>query len=309
MNLCFVGYGSIAEDHAQAFRHLGSVRFHTVVGRRMEATAEFARQFGFEHHTLNLNEALSNPEIDAVVITSPSDLHAIQTEKALLAGKHVLAEIPLATTYKDALRAADLSKKVGRTLMVAHTQRFFPALQEARRRISSGSLSVHHFVCRWFFFRRENLNWKGKHRSWADNLLWHHACHVVDASLWLLNAEVKKVHGRLGPPHKELKIPMDLNITIETEKRQLITIAMSYNSHMPLHDYFLIGEEETLRFENGMLISKEGITFQAENPWPILEQNREFLAAVREGREPSVSGRDVLPTMSVLQRVEDEGKK
>lgn len=309
MNLCFVGYGSIAEDHAQAFRQLGDVRFHTVVGRRMEATAEFARQFGFEHYSLDLNEALSNSEIDAVVITSPSDLHAVQTEKALLSGKHVLTEIPLATSYKDAVRAAQLAKKVRRTLMVAHTQRFFPALQEARRRVLSGRLNVHHVVCRWFFFRQENVNWKGKRRSWTDNLLWHHACHVVDAALWLLDADVKKAHGRLGPPHRELKIPMDLNIMIETEKHQLITIAMSYNSHIPLHDYFLIGEEETLKFENGLLLSKDGVAFGPENPWPILEQNREFVAAVREGREPSVSGHAVLPTMAVLQRVEDEGKR
>jgi 2-hydroxy-4-carboxymuconate semialdehyde hemiacetal dehydrogenase len=305
MNLCFIGYGSIAKAHARAFRQLGGTRFHTVVGRRLEATEEFAREFGFERVTLDWDEALANSGIDAVVITSPSDLHAAQTEAALRAGKHVLAEIPLATNYADAERVTQLAKGVRRTLMVAHTQRFYPALQEARWRIASSALRVHHVVCRWFFFRRENVNWEGKQRSWTDNLLWHHACHVVDSALWLLGAEVKSVHGTLGPPHPVLQTPLDLNVSITTQQNQLISIAMSYNSHLTPHEYVLVGEEDTLMFENGRLYSRDGVVFEPENPQPITEQNREFLAAVREGRAPSVSGDAVLPAMRVLQLVED----
>src|SRR5687767_779310 len=96
MNLCFVGYGSIAQEHARGFRELPGVRFSSVVGRDPETTAAFAREWGFAGWTLNLDEALEG-DVDGVVITSPSDLHPAQAEASLRAGKHVLVEIPLAT--------------------------------------------------------------------------------------------------------------------------------------------------------------------------------------------------------------------
>src|SRR5439155_1795908 len=153
------------------------------VGRRPEATEAFAREWGFEHRTLSLEEALGRPGLDAVVICSPSEQHAGQAEKALAAGKHALVEIPLAMSLADAERVTALAERSGLRLMVAHTERFFPALHELRRQIEAGELHPHHLDCRWFFLRRSNVNWEGRRRSWTDNLLWHHACHVVDPAL------------------------------------------------------------------------------------------------------------------------------
>src|SRR5262249_58443568 len=166
MRFCFVGYGRIAPGDARALQELGDVSFDVVIGPRPEPTAAFAAEFGFAHHTGSLEEALARPGVDAVLIASPSDVHAAQAEAALRAGKHVLVEIPLAMSYADAERVTQLAEQIGRTLMVAHTQRFMPALQEARARIAAGTLTVRHVVCRWFFFRRENVNWEGRRRSW-----------------------------------------------------------------------------------------------------------------------------------------------
>lgn len=306
MNLCFVGYGSIAVEHVKAFRQLEDVGFDTVVGRVPESTEAFAREHGFAHTTLELNEALARPEIDAVVICSPSDVHAAQTEAALRAGKHVLVEIPLGMNLADCQRVAAVAREVDRTLMVAHTQRFFPALQELRRRIEAGELQPHHLVCRWFFLRRANVNWKGRQRSWTDNLLWHHACHVVDAALWLLGGEGEDVRAQFGPPSPELDIPLDLDVAFRASNGALVSVSMSYNSHWPVHDYICVGEEETLCFTGGELQGPDGTVFRPEEPQPIREQNREFVAAVREGREPSVSADAVLPAMRVLQAAQDQ---
>lgn len=309
LTLSFVGYGSIAAAHARALRELGGVRLDTVVGRRPEAIEAFAREWGFERWTLSLDEALARPGVDAVVICSPSDQHAEQAERALAAGKHVLVEIPIAVSLADAERVVAFAERTGRRLMVAHTQRFFPALIELRRQIAAGELHPHHLDCRWFFLRRENVNWEGRRRSWTDNLLWHHACHVVDAALWLLgqtgpeaNRPVRAL-GQAGPPHAELGIPLDLDLLLRVGDLP-VNIAMSYNSPWPMHDYLVIGEEATVRFENGRLIGKEGELFVPEGAHPIREQDREFLAAVREGREPSVSGPSLLPAMRALQAVQ-----
>lgn len=310
LNLAFVGYGSIAAAHARALRELGGVHFDSVVGRRPEATEAFARDWGFDHWTLSLEEALARPGLDAVVICSPSEQHAGQAEQALAAGKHALVEIPLAMSRADAERVSALAERAGLCLMVAHTQRFFPALLELRRHIAAGELHPHHLVCKWFFLRRSNVNWEGRQRSWTDNLLWHHACHVVDAALWLLGqaepgaAAPLRTLGQAGPPHAELGIPLDLDVLLRVGDVP-VNIAMSYNSPWPLHDYLVIGEEATVRFESGRLYFQEGEPFAPADAHPIREQDREFLAAVREAREASVSGRSVLPAMRALQAVHD----
>jgi 2-hydroxy-4-carboxymuconate semialdehyde hemiacetal dehydrogenase len=310
LTLSFIGCGSIAASHVRALRELGGVRFDSAVGRRPEATEAFAREWGFAHWSLSLEEALARPGVDAVVIASPSDHHAVQAEQALAAGKHVLVEIPLAMNLADAERVTALAERSGLHMMVAHTQRFFPALIELRRQISSEELHPHHLVFRWFFLRRSNVNWEGRRRSWTDDLLWHHSCHVVDAALWLLGETEPGARaavlatGQAGPTHVELEIPLDLDLLLLAGDVP-VNIAMSYNSPWPLHEYLVIGEETTLQFEDGRLMGREGPLFAPEGAYPIREQDREFLAAVRESRELSVSGRSVLPAMRALQAVAD----
>jgi 2-hydroxy-4-carboxymuconate semialdehyde hemiacetal dehydrogenase len=306
MRLCFVGYGSIAEEHAKAFRELPDVELGWVVGRDPAATEAFARQWGFSHWTLDLDEALGS-DTEGVVITSPSDLHASQAIRSLQAGKHVLAEIPVATSLADAEAVAAAARASGRCVQVAHTQRYEAPLVELRRRIEAGDLHPHHVVCRWFFLRRNNVNWKGRRRTWTDNLLWHHACHVVDAALWLLDgSEGVDVRAQFGPDHPELGIPLDLDLQFRSAGR-LVTIAMSYNSPWPRHDYFVIGEEAGLEFREGKLWSNDGPVFEPDGPnRAIPEQNREWISAIREQRAAAVSVDAVLPAMRVLQAAQDQ---
>lgn len=302
MRLCFVGYGSIADAHAAAFRELGC-EFSCVVGRVPESTAEFAGRWGFRRWTLDLDEGLSE-DVEGVVITSPSNLHAEQAIRALQAGKHVLAEIPLSTSLGDAARVADAARASGKRVQVAHTQRYYPALIELRRRIREGEFQVHHAECRWYFQRRENVNWKGRRRSWTDNLLWHHGCHVVDAALWLLDERPASVYAQFGPVHPELQIPLDLDLQFMLGAVP-VSISMSYNSPWPRHEYFLIGEETSIEYRDRCLWGPSGLLWKPEGAdTSILEQNREWLAAIREGREPAVDPEAVLPAMWVLDRAE-----
>jgi 2-hydroxy-4-carboxymuconate semialdehyde hemiacetal dehydrogenase len=308
MNICLVGYGSIARAHMQALAH-EPVTFHTVMGRLAEPTAAFAAEFGFHRHTTNLDEALADPEIDAVLITSPTDLHANQTEKALRAGKHALVEIPLATSLAEADALAKLAREQQRCLMVCHTQRYYPSLVEAQRWIADGRLHVYHVSTRYGFLRRENVNWMGRRRSWTDNLLWHHGCHAVDTSLWLLGANHVTVKSQVARPTHHLNIPMDLDILMRTPQDQLIAVSMSYNTKIPYNEYLLIGEETTLLATNERLVSPDGVLVersQAEpGPSSIQLQDREFLDAIREGREPAISPAAVRPAMTVLQAVQE----
>ncbi len=304
MKLGLVGYGSIAEEHLVALEPLDA-DVAWLVGRNPEDTAAFAAQHGIPRWSLDLDEALSW-DTEGVIITSPSDIHAVQAEACLRAGKHALVEIPLATRLTDAERVAALADETGLRVQVAHTQRYQPALMELRRRIAEGELTPHHLVCRWFFLRRENVNWKGRLRSWTDNLLWHHACHVVDAALWLLGGEAEGVRAQFGPAHPKLGIPLDLDLQFRVDGT-LVTIAMSYNSGSPRHDYCLIGEEQTLEFRDGALWDGAAQLFGDPVGWnPIREQNREWLDAIQDQREPAVNCHAVMPAMRVLQAAQDQ---
>lgn len=319
MNIGLLGYGSIAVSHVKAIGAIratpgwGELRLHGVMGRLAEATAAFAREHGAAVATTDLDELLADDALDAVIVCSPSDAHAAQTERALRAGKHVLCEIPLALSLADSDRLTALADARGLRLMVCHTQRYYAPLVEARRLIAAGELHPHAIVGRYMFGRRENVNWQGRQRSWTDNLLWHHGCHAIDAALWLLGAaesgETVETTAQLALPGGTLGIPMDLTVTMRTARDQLATVAMSYHVSFPVHDYLIIGEERSIVFDNGTLRDDKGVLVPAGAKEgidaPIPQQDLEFFTAIREGREPAISGRSVRPAMAALQAAQD----
>lgn len=314
MNVAILGYGSIAENHARAMADLREAApsdgpvLVGVMGPTAEPTAAFARAHGASVATTDLDEILVDPRVDAVVICSPSPVHADQTERALRAGKHVLCEIPLALSLADADRLIRLADEVDRRLMVCHTRRFDPATAEARRRVESGELRVHAVVGRYLFDRRENVNWKGRRRSWTDNLLWHHGCHLVDAALWIAGAAepdaVVETVAQVARPGTDLGIPMDIGLVVRTRRDQILTLSLSYHARIAVADALVIGEETTLRLTDGRLWDGDRLVTDASPAdglgSAIARQNAEFFAAVREGREPTVSARSVRPALAVL---------
>lgn len=312
MNLLLVGYGSIAMAHTRSFAQEG-ITLDTVVGRDPAKAATFAQEFGYARSVATLDEALARDEIDLVAICSPSAAHAAQAEAALRAGKHVLVEIPLAMSYRECAALAALARQTGRVLMVAHTQRYYQPLIEARRRVTSGELTLHHVICRYGFLRRKNEDWQGRPRTWTDNLLWHHGCHVVDFALWLLGIDqpgLVEATGRLAWPDQKMGISMDLALTLRTPRDQLVSIAMSYNTHLPVQDYLMIGREDTLQYVDRKLVGRQGILNdpidqRTEGQNANLLQDREFLAAIREGRPAAISAEAVLPAMRALQDIQD----
>lgn len=315
MNIGIIGSGSIAAEHVKAIRVLQStgaasdVTLWAVVGRRIEEAEAFAAEHGLRYGAIELDRLLDDPEIDAVIVTSPTDLHAAHTERALRAGKHVLCEIPLATSLAETEALIALADDMDRRLMVCQTQRFYRPLIEAKRMIVEGEIHPHAIVSRYLFNRRDNVNWKGRDRSWTDNLLWHHTCHALDATLWLLGAEEVDASAQIASPDPVTGIPMEVAIVLRTPGNQLATVVTSYHALLPQHDYLVIGEETSIQFIDRELRSPEGVLVPAAGGDPLDDamprQNAEFFAAIRDGREPAISARSVRPAMVVLQSVQD----
>jgi 2-hydroxy-4-carboxymuconate semialdehyde hemiacetal dehydrogenase len=307
-----VGYGQIARSHTRILAGEGH-HLDWLIGRVPERTAAFAAEHGYARHATDLAAALDDPKVEAVVLCTPSEQHAEQTERALLAGKHVLVEIPLAMTFAEGQRLADLARRTGLTVMVAHTHRYQGAMRYAKERIDTGQLTLYNVITRYMFLRRENVGASGYVRSWTDNLLWHHGQHATDTTLWLLGVDRPgrvEATAMLALPDASLGIPLDLSLLMRTERDALGTVAMSYNAHVSLYDYVLIGREDTLVIERGTVRNDKGLLYDPEADTPEgrnsgLLQDREFVAAVREGRPAAISADDVLPALEVLQRAQD----
>jgi len=309
MKLVMVGNGAFAKKHLDGLKRIPGAEVVSIVGRTSESTAAVARQYGIPHSTTRLEEALARPGVEAAILTSPTQVHADQGVQVMQAGKHVQIEIPVADSLADAERLVATQKKTGKVAMGGHTRRFNPSHQWIHNRIRAGELKLQHLVVQTFFFRRSNMNAEGKPRSWTDHLLWHHACHTVDLFQYQTGETASEVHALQGPMHPELGIAMDMSIGMKTPSGAVCTLALSFNNNGPLGTFFryicdngtyiaryddlLDGNEKPIDVSK-VAVSKDGIELQ----------DREFIAAIREGREPNASVVQVLPAMRTLDRLE-----
>ena len=317
LTVAILGYGAIAREHALSLRRIGQgssgfeITLSGVMGRLPEPTHAFAAEFGAALATTDLDELLADPRIAAVIVCSPTDMHAEQSERALRAGKHVLCEIPLATSLFETDRLIDLAGRSGLRLMVCHTQRYAAPLIEARRLIAGGELRPRAVVSRYLLDKRENVSWTGRRRSWTDNLLWHHGCHAVDAALWLIGADATDLTARVAPPDPRLGIPMDLSILLRTTRDQMVTVVMSYRALPPVQDYLVIADETTLVYANDELRDHRQVLVAAADHGSydtaaLDRQNTDFFTSIVTGSESISSARSVRPAMAALQAAQDE---
>ena len=306
MKLCLAGTGAMGEIHVKALSKIDGVQVVSVAGRTESGAKEFAGTWNIPFSSTELEACIDQPGVDAVILTTPSDQHHDQTVLALRKGKHVQVEIPMALNLADAQHMQEEAQKAGKTLMVTHTRRFANPHREIRRRILNGTFHLHHMVVETYFFRRTNLNMHGQPRSWVDNLLWHHGCHSVDLAHWVLNEPNWEVWGQKGPDHKDLQIPMDITVAMKSKKGPLFTMAMSFNNKGPFGGFYrYIGEEETYKVYRDSMTDSEGhdVAFD-DNTAAFDRQDIEFVAAIREGREPESSAQSVVPTMALLDKID-----
>jgi len=306
MKICLVGEGAQGLTHIEALREMEDVEIISLAGGLKDDTEAFAKQWEIPHWTLDYEEAISRPGVEAVVLTSPNHIHAEQTVTALEAGKHVLLELPMGLNLADSQRVVAAEKASGKVAMVCHTQRYNPPFRKVKAMIDAGDLHLHHIVQQTFFFRRINENRFGRPRTWVDDLLWHQACHMVDMVYWLLGDPNMDAWGRMGPIHPTLNIPMDITISLQSASGAMVTAAQSFNNHGPILGYYrFIGEEETYISDKG------GLTDHKGNPVPVDDgpsgvdlQDAEFFAAIREGRPALTSCSECLPVMETIDRIQ-----
>lgn len=310
MKVCVAGAaGAFGIKHLDAIACIPGVEVVSVVGHGEESIKTLAEQRKIAHWATDLAVSLARPEVEAVILSTPTQLHAAQAIQCLKAGKHVMVEIPMADNLADAEELVRVQKETGLVAMAGHTRRFNPSHQWIHNKIKAGELKVQQMDVQTYFFRRTNTNALGKPRSWTDHLLWHHACHTVDLFGYQTGEDIVQVQGMQGPKHPELGIAMDMSIGMKTTSGALCTLSLSFNNNGPLGTFFryicdngtyiaryddlVDGNEKPIDL-SGVAVSKNGIELQ----------DREFFAAIQEGREPNASVAQCLPAMRNLDRIE-----
>lgn len=310
MKIALAGAGAFGEKHLDGLKLIDGVEVISLVGRRLEPTQAVADKYGVPHACTDLAEALEQPGLDAVILCTPTQMHAAQAIQCMDAGKHVQVEIPLADSLADAEAVLAKSVETGLTCMVGHTRRFNPSHQYIHDRIVAGDFNIQQMDVQTYFFRRRNMNAKGEARSWTDHLLWHHAAHTVDLFAYQAGPIVK-ANAIEGPIHPELGIAMDMSIQLKAESGAICTLSLSFNNDGPLGTFFrYIGDSATYiaRYDDLFTGKEEPIDVSqvAVSMNGIELQDREFIDAIRKGREPNSSVAQVLPCYRVLDALEQQ---
>ena len=313
INVALAGAGAFGTKHLDALAAIADVKVISLMSRDLEKTREVAVKYGIPHVTTDLADSLRIKEVDAVILCTPTPLHASQALACLAAGKHVQVEIPLCDSLKDGQAVAAAARETGKVAMCGHTRRFNPSHQWVRRLILDGEFNIQQMNVQTYFFRRTNMNALGQPRSWTDHLLWHHAAHTVDLFAYQARSPIVKANAIQGPIHPKLGIAMDMSIQLAARNGAICTLSLSFNNDGPLGTFFrYIGDTGTYIARYDDLVNgraeteKIDVSAVAVSMNGIELQDREFFAAIREGREPNASVAQVLPCYEVLDRLEKQ---
>ena len=310
MKIVVVGPGAFGIKHLDGLKNIDSAEVVGLVGRDAAKTQAVANEYAIPNVYTSLEDALES-DADAVILCTPTQMHAAQAIACMKAGKHVQVEIPLADSWEDAQEVLKVQEQTGKVCMVGHTRRFNPSHQYVHNKITAGELNIQQMDVQTYFFRRKNINAKGEPRSWTDHLLWHHAAHTVDLFAYQAGSKVVKANAIQGPIHPELGIAMDMSIQLLAENGAVCTLSLSFNNDGPLGTFFrYICDNGTYiaRYddlvdgrENAIDVSEVGVSMNG-----IELQDREFVAAINEGREPNSSVAQVFDCYRVLYELEQQ---
>jgi 2-hydroxy-4-carboxymuconate semialdehyde hemiacetal dehydrogenase len=313
INVALAGAGAFGIKHLDAIAAIDGVKVISLMSRDLAKTKEVAVKYGIPHVTTDLADSLRIKEVDAVILCTPTPLHASQALACLTTGKHVQVEIPLCDSLADGQAVVAAARESGKVAMCGHTRRFNPSHQWVRQRIVNGEFNIQQMNVQTYFFRRTNMNALGQPRSWTDHLLWHHAAHTVDLFAYQARSPIVKANAIQGPIHPVLGIAMDMSIQLAAENGAICTLSLSFNNDGPLGTFFrYIGDTGTYIARYDDLVNgkqedeKIDVTKVAVSMNGIELQDREFFAAIREGREPNASVAQVLPCYEVLDRLEKQ---
>jgi 2-hydroxy-4-carboxymuconate semialdehyde hemiacetal dehydrogenase len=310
MKICVAGaYGAFGLKHLDALKNIDDVEVTSIMGPTETKIKALAAERRINHFSTSLENCIARNDVDAVILSTPTQLHANQAIACMDAGKHVLIEIPMADSLEDSMRVVKKHRETGLTCMAGQVRRFNPSHQWIKNKINLGELKLQQMDAQTYFFRRTNTNAKGQPRSWTDHLLWHHACHTVDLFQYQTGGKATQAFGLQGPIHSELGIAMDMTIGLKATDGAICTLSLSFNNDGPFGTFFryicdkgtYIARYDDLFDGNNNQIDLTNVAVSSNGIELI---DREFISAIKEGRTPNACVTDVISAMETLDKIE-----
>ena len=310
MKICVAGaYGAFGLKHLDALKNIEDVEVTSIMGPTETKIKALAAERRINHFSTSLENCIARDDVDAVILSTPTQLHANQAIACMDAGKHVLIEIPMADSLEDSMRVVKKHRETGLTCMAGQVRRFNPSHQWIKNKINLGELKLQQMDAQTYFFRRTNTNAKGQPRSWTDHLLWHHACHTVDLFQYQTSGKATQAFGLQGPIHSELGIAMDMTIGLKATDGAICTLSLSFNNDGPFGTFFryicdkgtYIARYDDLFDGNNNQIDLTNVAVSSNGIELI---DREFISAIKEGRTPNACVTDVISAMETLDKIE-----
>lgn len=310
MKICVAGaYGAFGLKHLDALKNIEDVEVTSIMGPTETKIKALAAERRINHFSTSLENCIARDDVDAVILSTPTQLHANQAIACMDAGKHVLIEIPMADSLEDSMRVVKKHRETGLTCMAGQVRRFNPSHQWIKNKINLGELKLQQMDAQTYFFRRTNTNAKGQPRSWTDHLLWHHACHTVDLFQYQTGGKATQAFGLQGPIHSELGIAMDMTIGLKATDGAICTLSLSFNNDGPFGTFFryicdkgtYIARYDDLFDGNNNQIDLTNVAVSSNGIELI---DREFISAIKEGRTPNACVTDVISAMETLDKIE-----
>ena len=309
LGIAIIGCGGIARSHAQAIQQVQGARLVATVDIVPQRAEVLAAEYDAPQAYTAYQDALSDPAVGAVIICLPHHLHADVAMAAAEAGKHILCEKPMATTLAEVDGMIEAADAAGVRLMVGQVLRFREANILARRLLREGRIGQpHHLIRRRYHHIRSypNAPWSKDPEKAGGWVLYGFGSHEVDMILWLLDGQAERVYAEGAKVNPHWQDYDEVAIQMRLDNGVMATLNLSINCHTAAWDTIIVGDE------GSMLVTGEEVVVNGEaTPAPMnpsggfVPQLAEFVSAVRQGREPEASGRDVRRTMAALEAAKD----
>jgi predicted dehydrogenase len=279
------GAGFVGRVHIEGLRRLGQVEVAAIGVGPEDDGPKIARELCVERVSADYRALLSDPSFDAVHVCTPNAMHHPIAKAALLAGKHVLCEKPLATSTAEARELVDLARATGKRNCTFHNLRFYPMVQQARRMCEAGELGdiliVQGTYSQDWLLYDSDWNWRilssvnGPSRAMAD--IGSHWCdgveHVTGLRISSLCADLQTFHKtRKRPKHAvesftgKMLQPEDYdNVAVDTEDFGAVMFRMGARTRgVFTASQVSAGRKNGYRFE--IYGTKAGLTWDGERP-------------------------------------------
>ncbi|MCM8815007.1 MAG: Gfo/Idh/MocA family oxidoreductase [Candidatus Omnitrophica bacterium] len=283
-----------------------------IVDRDVSKAKELAELYGCQTYSDNFQDAIENPDVDAVYIATPVFLHAEQTVAAIEAGKHVICEKPLALDYRSAIRVVKAAQKSGVRATTAYFRRFSPKYLFTRELITKGIFEkiLLTRICyhTWFqILPQSPLFWRAQKDLSGGGIIFDMGSHMFDVLIGLFGLPVS-VFAKMRKIVFDYSVEDSSAIIMEYENGMLVTASFNWNSKTYAHEFEIIGTRAKIRWipydgDKITLITDSKVE-EVEKPnyknvhYPLIE---DFVSAIKENRNPAISMEDAAKTNLLME--------